>query len=57
MALTLLRHASLDSQYQGCYNGWTDLDIAPELFEETKIALKKVRIECFLFFSFYNQFF
>jgi len=39
MAITLLRHAALAPEYQGRYNGWTDLDIDPNLFEENKIAL------------------
>ena len=39
MAITLLRHASLAPKYQGRYNGWTDIDIDPNLFEEKKIAL------------------
>ena len=39
MAITLLRHASLAPRYQGRYNGWTDIDIDPSLFEEKKIAL------------------
>jgi len=27
MALTLLRHAAVAPEYQGCYNGWSDIGI------------------------------
>jgi broad specificity phosphatase PhoE len=39
MALTLVRHAALAKEHQGRYNGWTDLDIDPELFDEGKVEL------------------
>jgi len=39
MALTLLRHAALPHVHQHRYNGWTDLNIDPVLFDEQKIAL------------------
>ena len=39
MALTLLRHAALPKKYAHRYNGWTDLDIDPELFDAQKVAL------------------
>lgn len=41
MAITLLRHASLAEEHQARYNGWTDLDIDPELFDERRVALLK----------------
>jgi len=39
MALTFLRHAPLSSKYQGRYNGWTNLPIAPSLFDRQRIAI------------------
>jgi len=39
MALTLLRHAPLPAYYHGRYNGWTDISIDTEAFEEEKVAL------------------
>jgi len=39
MALTLLRHAALAKEHEHRYNGWTDLDIDPELFDAQKVAL------------------
>jgi broad specificity phosphatase PhoE len=39
MALTLLRHAALAKEHEHRYNGWTDLDIDPELFNAQKVAL------------------
>ena len=39
MAITLLRHAALATEHQGRYNGWTDLDIDPALFDEKEVAL------------------
>ena len=41
MALTLLRHAALAKEHEHRYNGWTDLDIDPELFDAQKVALLK----------------
>jgi len=41
MALTLLRHAPLHPEYRQRYNGWTDLPIAPALFEMQKVDLLK----------------
>ena len=39
MALTLLRHAALPKENEHRYNGWTDLNIDPELFDAQKVAL------------------
>lgn len=39
MALTLLRHAALPKQNEHRYNGWTDLDIDPTLFDAQKVDL------------------
>jgi len=39
MALTLLRHAALPKENEHRYNGWTDLDIDPALFDAQKVAL------------------
>jgi len=39
MALTLLRHAGLPKENEHRYNGWTDLNIDPELFDTQKVAL------------------
>jgi len=39
MALTLLRHAPLPKENEHRYNGWTDLDIDPALFDTQKVAL------------------
>lgn len=39
MAITLLRHAPLALRHQNRYNGWSDIDIDPFLFEEKKVAL------------------
>ena len=39
MALTLLRHAALPKENQHRYNGWTDINIDPELFDAQKVAL------------------
>ena len=43
MAITLLRHAALAHEYQGRYNGWTDLDIDPNLFDEKEVALLRLQ--------------
>ena len=39
MALTLLRHAILPKENEHRYNGWTDLNIDPALFDAQKVAL------------------
>ena len=39
MALTLLRHAALPKKNEHRYNGWTDLNIDPLLFDAKKVAL------------------
>jgi len=39
MALTLLRHAPLHPKYQGRYNGWTDIEIEPSLFDTKAIEI------------------
>ena len=39
MALTLLRHAALPKKNEHRYNGWTDLNIDPSLFDAQKAAL------------------
>jgi broad specificity phosphatase PhoE len=39
MALTLLRHAALPKENEHRYNGWTDLNIDPKLFDAQKVAL------------------
>ena len=39
MALTLLRHAALPKENEHRYNGWTDLNIDPALFDTQKVAL------------------
>ena len=39
MALTLLRHAALPKKNEHRYNGWTDLNIDPTLFDAKKVAL------------------
>ena len=39
MALTLLRHAALPKENEHRYNGWTDLNIDPSLFDAKKVAL------------------
>ena len=39
MALTLLRHAALPKKHIHRYNGWTDLNIDPSLFDVKKVAL------------------
>ena len=39
MALTLLRHAALPKENEHRYNGWTDLNIDPLLFDAQKVAL------------------
>ena len=39
MALTLLRHASLGKRHAHRYNGWSDIDIDPTLFDAQKVAL------------------
>jgi len=39
MALTLLRHAPLHPKYQGRYNGWTDLEIEPSLFDAQAVEI------------------
>ncbi|SFV59814.1 Phosphoglycerate mutase family [hydrothermal vent metagenome] len=39
MALTLLRHAALPKENEHRYNGWTDLNIDPSLFDAQKVAL------------------
>ncbi len=41
MALTLLRHAPLPQKYAHRYNGWTDIHIDTELFDEKKISILK----------------
>lgn len=41
MAITLLRHAPLTKKHQHRYNGWTDIDIDPKLFDEKKISVLK----------------
>ena len=37
MALTLLRHGALHPQHQGCYNGWSDLEIDPSRFNPSAV--------------------
>ena len=39
MALTLLRHAALPKENEHRYNGWTNLNIDPSLFDAKKVAL------------------
>ena len=39
MALTLLRHAPLHPKHQGRYNGWTDLEIEPSLFDAKAVEI------------------
>ena len=39
MALTLLRHAALPKKNEHRYNGWTDINIDPELFDASKVVL------------------
>jgi broad specificity phosphatase PhoE len=39
MALTLLRHAALPEENEHRYNGWTDIDIDPALFDAKEVAL------------------
>jgi len=39
MALTLLRHAALPKENEHRYNGWTDLNIDPSLFDAKEVAL------------------
>ncbi len=39
MALTLLRHAALPKKHQHRYNGWTDINIDPVLFDAKEVAL------------------
>ena len=39
MVLTLLRHAPLHPKYQGRYNGWTDLEIEPSLFDAKAVEI------------------
>ena len=39
MALTLLRHAALPKENEHRYNGWTDINIDPTLFDEKEVAL------------------
>ncbi len=41
MALTLLRHAALPLQYQRRFNGWRDIAIDENLFQEQEIAILK----------------
>ena len=38
MAITLLRHAALPKEQQGCYLGWSDVGIDEDLFDEKKAA-------------------
>ena len=39
MALTLLRHTPLHPKHQGRYNGWTDLEIEPSLFDAKAVEI------------------
>jgi len=39
VALTLLRHAPLHPKHQGRYNGWTDLEIEPSLFDTKAVEI------------------
>jgi len=41
MALTLLRHAPLAPRHAHRYNGWTDISIDDDLFDEKEIAILK----------------
>ena len=46
MALTLLRHASLSKEHQNRYNGWSNLEIDPLLFDYEKIeSIKKQKFD------------
>lgn len=37
-SITLLRHAAVTKELQGCYLGWSDVNIEEQLFDETKAA-------------------
>ncbi len=41
MALTLLRHAALAPRHAHRYNGWTDISIDDDLFDEKEISILK----------------
>ena len=42
MAITLLRHAAVARELQGCYLGWSDVSIDEELFDARRVeTLKK----------------
>jgi len=42
MAITLLRHAAVARELQGCYLGWSDVSIDEELFDARRVeSLKK----------------
>jgi len=51
MALTLLRHAALPKENEHRYNGWTDLNIDPELFDAQKVALLDMQKFDFIYSS------
>ncbi len=44
MALTLLRHAPLPMPYYHRYNGWSDISIDANLFNESKIKLIRDKV-------------
>ena len=41
MSITLLRHAAVANELQGCYLGWSDVSIDEQLFDESKVAIFK----------------